>query len=607
MPEFAIVLNLHGQQNMAKKVIQLTGGSHPFFAWRLPQEIAAYKQPKLPAQQWAHVINGFAQKGIKLSEIIDSKVLPWLAEMGKEQVTREAVAEFVSFSLPSIKEARLSGSSAQYRQYSFAVDHEEYHESLFYFPTVTEDITDRIAELDDNIAALNFDFEALGRDPDAVFRLDRRRSELMCKQNEAASGGGLRTHFSANLQQMCPDARADFAHMRWSVKHMDGQSYLFVHELQSDWAQRGRKNDWQGDYKKAPLVTETEHWTSFLLRRAMLLAVEHGCDGVTWINGAEMANGSVIRGSAGLDEFYMKIVPGLAKKLAKPFCSELFLKSVVLKDRPRSLAVMPVTEEMREKFRMRSPVYSYARTVADSTFDPVRARQLEQALQLRADRSLGPDTAMRVSIVREIMCAHEGRRPAAALLGRTAMIAFDAADPVAALDHEGFHLAYRHGFSPKERETVERQFSHGAPLLVRTVRLLLSHGDNAAATQALSDPEEAAAHCYALWRQGQMPLSRIEGLAAGSQAGDGARSILQDVFPRVEAMVKSVCAWICGSSVSPTDFLAKIVRAHEAGRLTVGEEDVAERQTRTDPWTADDDEESGDSGSALPDQEQIFN
>lgn len=554
----------HGDTNMAKKVFQLTGGAYPLFSWRLPQEIAAYKQPKLQAQQWIHVINGFSQKGIKLSEIADSGVVEWLQEQDKRQVTREELAEVASYSLPSIKEARLTAGDVRYRDYSFAAAGEDYNESLFYFPTVDEDLADRIADLDDRIAALNFDFDALGADPDAVFRLDKRRSALITQQDEVASGITLSTHFSSQLQDMCPDARADFAHMRWSVKVIDGTRTLFVHEFQSDWAQKGRAYDWKGDYKRAPLVTETEHWTSFLLRRAMLLAVEQGCSQLTWINGSSMANGGRF-GAAGLDEFYMKIVPSLAKKLAKPFQSELHLGDFMLKDVARRLAVMPVTPLMREKFTTGAPVYSYARVVEEASFDPVRAAQLERALQLRADTTLGEDVRMRVSIVREIMAAHEEQRPAAELVGRTARIAFNAEDPVAALDHEGFHLVLNHHFSAREREDVERQFAYGAPLLVRTVRLLLSHGEHDAAKQAMSSWEEAAAHAYALWRKGQMPLSRMDSLAQSIEAKAGASRILSKVFPKAQELVKSVCSWIRGSGVSPTDFLAKIVRAHKEG------------------------------------------
>jgi hypothetical protein len=567
---------------MAKRVLQLTGGAMPLFAWRLPAEIASYKQARLPAEQWIHVIKGFAQKGIKQSEIEDSKVVAWLADQGRNQVAREELAEYVAYALPSIKEARFTGKDAKYQQYSWA-GNGDYNESLFYFPTVSEDLTDRIADLDDAIAGLNFDFDALGRDPDAVFRLDRKREQLFDQQSQSGNGGQqMQTHFSASLQDMCPDARADFAHMRWSVLPLEGGRTLFIHELQSDWAQRGRMHDWSGPYKRAPLVTETEHWTNFLLRRAMALAVELECDQVSWINGAAMANGGVIPGSSGLDEYYMKIIPSLAKKLSRPFEAELVLKDIVLRQKDHRLAVMPVTSAMRERMVGLVPVYSYASVVENSTYDPVRAAQLRQALQLRANEDLA-GTRMRVSIVREILEAHEGGRPVAALVGKVARIAFDAKDPIEALDHEAFHFAHRYHFTSSQRQDVARHFSSGSPLLVRTVRLLLSHGEHKAARQAMNSPEEAAAHAYALWRKGQMPLSRLEGLAMSAQATAGAQSILTKLFPAVSDYVTAVCRWIRGSAVSPTDFVAKIVRAHVSGRALAAQIMNDEPGTE-DPW-----------------------
>lgn len=545
---------------MAKKVFQITGGTLPVFAWRLPREIATYKQPRMQAQQWINVIKGFSQKGVKQAEIDESSVITWLEAEGKNQVTREELAQHVSFALPSIKEARLSGSDVRFRGWAWVGAGDDYNESLFYFPTVVEDLGDRIADLDDAIAALNFDFDALGNDPDLVFRLDAKRNQLMTQQHAASNGVTISTHFSGTLRDMCPDARADFAHMRWSVLNLNGERTLFIHELQSDWAQKGRANDWK-TYKRAPLVTETEHWTAFLMRRAMTLAVEQKCCQVTWINGAKMANGGG-QGAEGLDEFYMKIVTSIAKKLAKPFDSALALKDFTLKGQTHRLAVMPVTTQMSEHHAHQVPVYSHARVLGKASFDAERAAKLQRALQLRADQTFGKDSMMRVSIVREILDAHEQGRAAGALIGRVAQVAFNAEDPVAALDHESFHFAYRHHFTSKQRQEVDEQFSAGAALLVRTVRLLLDNGDTGAAMQAARSPEEAAAHAYSFWRKGKFPLDRVDNLAA-PHARTGVRKMLTEFFPTVTELVSNVCAWIRGTSVSPTDFVAKVVRAAE--------------------------------------------
>lgn len=575
---------------MTKKVQSLTGGLVPIFAWRLPVEVASYKQPRLPAAQWVHVIKGLAQKGIKASEIDDSKVIAWLEEQGKTQLTREEVAEFVSFSLPAIKEMQLSGSSTKYRQYSWAAHGEDYNESIFYFPTVVEDFTDRIADLDEAISALNFDFDRLGSDPDLIFRLDRKREELFAKQKEVLSGGGpaFYTHFGSTLTEICPDARADFAHMRWSVMNLNGQRTLFVHEMQSDWAQRGRASEWKGQYKKAPLVTETEYWTGFLLRRAMALAVETGCSRMTWINGSAMVNGGMATGAPGLDDFYLKIVPSIAKKLAKPFASELFLEDFHLRGNTeaKKLAVMPVNDKMKEGFIEKVPVYSYANVVGFATFDSIRAEQLRRALQNRSDRMFGPEQSMRVCVVREILHAYESQRPAGALIGRAAEIAFSAEDPVMALDHEAFHFAHRYHFTSRDREIVARQFAPGNPLLVRTIRMLMERGDLEAANQAASNPEEAAAHAFGLWRKGQLSLHKLQSEVADPEAKGMIAYLITRIFPAAEMFVTSVCRWIKGSSVSPSDFVARIVHIHDQVLERAAMESAANH-------TADDDQRSG--------------
>jgi hypothetical protein len=553
---------------MTKKIFNLTGGAAPVFAWRLPQHIADYKQPRLPASQWINVVKGLTQKGVKLAEILDSRVTDWLTERGNAQVTREELAEAVSFALPAIKELRLSGVDAQYRRYSWSSDDEnkDYNESLFYFPNIHEDFSDRIADLDEAISALNFDFEKLGADPDLVFRLDEKRSDLLQKQREMQKSGsdGPNTHFASTLRHICPDSRADFAHMRWSVMNIDGTRTLFVHEFQSDWAQKGRQNDWKGTYKPAPLVMETEYWSAFLLRRAMSLAVETGCAQLTWINGGAMANGGNIQGPAGLDEFYLKIIPSVAKKLAKPFDAELSLKDMRLKEGSvHRLAAMPITAAMKESFSPRIPVYSYARVVEKATFDPVAAKRLQKALQLRADEMFGVEHRLRVNVVKDIFGACEHQRAAGALIGKVADIAFSAEDPVQALDHEAFHFAYRYRFTSSERAQVRQYFEPGSPLLVRTVRLLIAEGDMDAVTQAMGNPEEAAAHAFSYWKKGHMSLAQLLPMGTSPESRAGISKVIGSFFPEVERFVHAIVDWMRRDSASPSDFVARIVRIHD--------------------------------------------
>lgn len=554
---------------MTRRIISLTHGYVPLFAWRLPREIAAYKQEKLQAQQWINVIRGLTQKGVKAREIEDSGVIAWLTEQDKKQVTKEEVAEFASFSLPSIKECRLSGREVTYKSYSYA-EHaplQNYFESLFYFPTVVEDLGDRIAELDESISALNFDFEKLAEDPDLVFRLDDKRQELLNRQkNPESDQPAISTHFSSRLKEICPDARADFAHMRWSLMEEDGKKILFVHEFQSDWAQRGRQSNWTGHYKTAPLVTDTESWTTFLIRRAMSIAIEEGCEELTWINGPEMSNGGRIPGPEGLREFYQRIVPSCAKKASKGMEAELYLRPAkVIKREDKQLAFMPVTSKMREEFSPRIPVYSYATVVAKSTYDHSLAERLERSLQIRTKSVLGEDDLLKVRIAREVLQAHDSRRPAGALIGKVAHIAFNAKDPIAALDHEAFHFAMVYQFRSKEKEEVIAAFVPGSPLLVRTIQLLTERKEFQAVVQASKDPEEAAAHAYGLWRIGKMNFEIFEGSSRSKKIASAISNVIAKYFPAAERALNRIFDWIKGEGVSAQDFVAKVVRRADRG------------------------------------------
>lgn len=558
---------------MTRRIISLTHGYIPVFAWRLPNEIAAYKQEKLQALQWVNVIKGFTQKGVKTREIEDSGVIVWLTEQDKKQVSKAEVADFVSFALPSIKECRLSGREVAYKTYSYATHAplQNYFESLFYFPTVVEDLSDRIAELDESISALNFDFEKLADDPDLVFRLDDKRQALLDRQNNPESHlPTISTHFSSRLKEICPDARADFAHMRWSMMEEDGKKILFVHEFQSDWAQRGRRANWTGEYKTAPLVTETESWTTFLIRRAMSIAIEEGCDELTWINGPEMSNGGRIPGPEGLKEFYQRIVPSCAKKAAKGMEADLYLRPANVIDREDiQLAFMPITKKMNEEFSPRIPVYSYASTVGQSSYDHSLAERLKRVLQLRTKTVLGEEDLLKVRIAREVLQAHDCRRPAGALIGKVAHIAFNAKDPIAALDHEAFHFAMKYQFRTKEREEVLSAFVPGSPLLTRTIQLLTAKKEFDAVVQASKDPEEAAAHAYALWRVGKMNFEVFEGASRSMRIASAISNVIVKLFPKAERGLNQLFIWMKCEGVSAQDFVAKVVRRADAA--TVGE------------------------------------
>lgn len=80
------------------------------------------------------------------------------------------------------------------------------------------------------------------------------------------------------------------AHMRMNDRPTaEGKKALFLEELQSDWAQKGRGKGFK-DTPRAPYVEDTGDWTALGLKKAIEHAVERGHDSVAWTTGAQQAD-----------------------------------------------------------------------------------------------------------------------------------------------------------------------------------------------------------------------------------------------------------------------------------------------------------------------------
>jgi hypothetical protein len=93
------------------------------------------------------------------------------------------------------------------------------------------------------------------------------------------------------------------AHVRFNERtDSSGKKVLFIEELQSDWAQKGRKEGFRpanpdpleqrpiGEVPSAPFVGKTEAWTALALKRIIRYAVDNGFDRVAWANGRQQAD-----------------------------------------------------------------------------------------------------------------------------------------------------------------------------------------------------------------------------------------------------------------------------------------------------------------------------
>lgn len=82
-------------------------------------------------------------------------------------------------------------------------------------------------------------------------------------------------------------------HIRFNERtDVDGKKVLFIEEIQSDWAQKGKKYGYISDYnvtedKAVPDMPfkKTEQWVSLALRRMLLYAAENGFDKLAWTPG----------------------------------------------------------------------------------------------------------------------------------------------------------------------------------------------------------------------------------------------------------------------------------------------------------------------------------
>lgn len=80
------------------------------------------------------------------------------------------------------------------------------------------------------------------------------------------------------------------AHVRLQeLTDKDGKRVLLVDEVQSDWAQKGRKKGFEstgGPIPNGPFVEKTDAWAALAMKRVMRYAAENGYDRVAWTPGA---------------------------------------------------------------------------------------------------------------------------------------------------------------------------------------------------------------------------------------------------------------------------------------------------------------------------------
>ena len=136
-------------------------------------------------------------------------------------------------------------------------------------------------------------------DSESYKPLRSERDLIVARQNEREAA------HNAAYKSNHWDQKNVIAHVRLNDRSdADGKRVLFVEEIQSDWAQQGKKSGFNTEgptteeraaasashsTPAAPFVTKTSAWVSLALKRVIKMAVDEGYDKVALVNGEQSA------------------------------------------------------------------------------------------------------------------------------------------------------------------------------------------------------------------------------------------------------------------------------------------------------------------------------
>lgn len=285
----------------------------PLWYSELGRKIDDAKMDQAPAKGWKDYIRGLTQKGVKPDEVKWSGIEDWLnAQEGK--VSKQQVAEFLKEGGVKVEEV-VAGDESTIKFGDFQLPGgNNYKELLLTLPEtknrLSEEDAARLKYLEHRHTSGAFD--TLRGKPQYMELV-----ELRAKERATTFKSG---HFEE------PNI---LAHVRFNERtDADGKKVLFVEEIQSDWAQKGKKegfaervDKWpvefnNGDvvyYKteaearrvaaerngtvtsvqniagvpSAPFVGKTDAWVALSMKRMIRYAAENGFDKVAWTNGEQ--------------------------------------------------------------------------------------------------------------------------------------------------------------------------------------------------------------------------------------------------------------------------------------------------------------------------------
>ena len=451
------------------------------------------KQDKADARQWTGLISGFTQKGIKQAEIDDCGVLDFVSTFRpQEKIGKSMLIGHIATRMPHIKCVDLALKNyAHYKN----IRASKYIERLYILSSEGMVADDRIEDLMFRIESLGFDPGPLMQDPGLV---DRMESEMkLLKQSRPEMYDFKHHHFSSSVEK---HGRNLMAHARISQLG----NLFFVEEIQSDWAQRGRANDWKENYPRAPFVTNTEQWSGVVLRDLMHTAAQNkDCERFAWIN-ADMRNGYSNSNSDDLSIFYDTIIKKMAAKAIDKAGGKITYETVDTKNGPRTVQGFKMTDAVRAALMKSQPLYSRETLLPRSMEFDESERSLEKAEVLKDCTAMLGSTHTVRFVARLYDVAH-GTEVAGKYIHQGIELSLRAKNLNRTARHEAWHFADENFLLAHEKRQLRLAFSEGSALNEKTRELLHSMHQHNAARQCV-DHKECTAHAFALWCEGVMEL-----------------------------------------------------------------------------------------------------
>lgn len=529
-----------------------------YFVSKFAAELAK-SQKRAPAAQWIELINGLKKRGVKETEINESGILTWLgSKPPKEPVFQTELLATLAKMQPIIKELDLIGKDAPFIKYRVKGTKEKsYLESLLILQSEKLMYQDRLDDIRFEIEELDFNPELLADDPEAALRLYEEQQEILALSSKSED---FTAHHHSSVTDPITGKKVINLLVHARVSIID--DIFFIHEIQSDWAQRLRRRGEQRGLPDGPFVTNTELWTNLALRRLLQRAAEDSqVNRVAWITSG-LRNGGNFGDGDNLKEYYEKIIPKLVDKIVSGTGTKSAFAELDLGENIVTVPSLELNDAARKKLTEAQPLYSL--DLAKEASYEARPRQREQVLDQELDYALAEEKAKRskpiqdalrdaremlgssmsIRLANQVFDALTGEEVAGKQVGHLIEVSLQARNPSQVIPHECWHYAYEHLLGPVDKGIVDDAFADGSYLNQKVRMALVKDGASEAAISQCADPREAAAHAFSLWAKGKMEISLSQERANEPRSGSVFDRLVIGLFKKVEGAFMGLSRWV---------------------------------------------------------------